>query len=75
MAGSYPQCIRYIREIWFKELFQKFTLFPKVLSRLALFAGAMIIANSVALATMERRQEIAMIKAVGAKSSIVLVAS
>ena len=49
-------------------------MFPLMLSGLALFAGAVIIANSVALATMERRREIAMMKAVGARGSRVLTA-
>ena len=56
----------------FKEVLDKFTVFPTILSGLALFAGAVIIANSVALATIERRREIAMMKAVGARGSRVL---
>jgi predicted lysophospholipase L1 biosynthesis ABC-type transport system permease subunit len=57
----------------YHELIDRFTVFPMIVSGLALFAAAVIIANSVALATMERRREIAMMKAVGAKSSRVLV--
>ena len=56
----------------FKEILDRVAVFPLMLSGLALFAGAVIIANSVALATMERRREIALMKAVGAKGSRVL---
>ncbi len=56
----------------FNEVFDRITILPKILSALALFTGAVIIANSVALATIERRREIAMMKAVGAKASRVL---
>ena len=58
----------------FKEVFHRVTILPSILSGLALFTGAVIIANSVALATMERRREIAMMKAVGARGSRVLTA-
>ena len=56
----------------FKDILDRIAVFPMALSALALFAGAVIIANSVALATMERRREIATMKAVGAKGSRVL---
>ena len=56
----------------FKDILDRIAVFPLVLSAMALFAGAVIIANSVALATMERRREIATMKAVGAKGSRVL---
>ena len=56
----------------FKAILERVVAFPLMLSGLALFAGAVIIANSVALATMERRREIAMMKAVGAKGSRIL---
>jgi putative ABC transport system permease protein len=56
----------------FRDILDRIAVFPLVLSAMALFAGAVIIANSVALATMERRREIATMKAVGAKGSRVL---
>ena len=56
----------------FKEVLDRITVLPSVLSALALFAGAVIIANSVALATLERRREIALMKTVGAKANKVL---
>ena len=58
----------------FKEILDRIAVFPLMLSELALFAGAVIIANSVALATMERRREIPMMKAVGARGSRILTA-
>ncbi|MDA1348660.1 MAG: ABC transporter permease [Chloroflexi bacterium] len=58
----------------FKDILDRIAVFPMVLSALALFAGAVIIANSVALATMERRRKIATMKAVGAKGSRILTA-
>ena len=57
----------------FKDILDRIAVFPTVLSIFALFAGAVIIANSVALATMERRREIAMMKAVGARGSRILI--
>ncbi|MCH8191819.1 MAG: FtsX-like permease family protein [Chloroflexi bacterium] len=56
----------------FKEILDRITVLPSVLSALALFTGAVIIANSVALATLERRREIALMKTVGAKANKVL---
>ena len=58
----------------FKEILDRVAVFPLMLSGLALFAGVVIIANSVALATMERRREIAMMKAVGARGARILTA-
>ena len=51
----------------FKAMLDRIAGLPAILSSLALFAGAVIIADSVALATMERRREFAIMKAVGAK--------
>lgn len=42
-----------------------FTQFPIVVTALALITSGIVIANSVALSTMERRREIAIMKAVG----------
>jgi putative ABC transport system permease protein len=50
----------------------RFALFPEIIAALSLFAGAVIIANSVALGMFERRREIAIMKAVGAKRRLVL---
>jgi predicted lysophospholipase L1 biosynthesis ABC-type transport system permease subunit len=50
----------------------KLALFPEVIAGLALFAGVIIIANTVALAMLERRREIGVIKAVGARRRTIL---
>lgn len=50
----------------------KMELFPIIIGALALFAGVIIIANTVALAMMERRREIAVMKAVGARRRTIL---
>jgi predicted lysophospholipase L1 biosynthesis ABC-type transport system permease subunit len=57
---------------FFNEWIDKFALFPEILAGLSLFAGAVIIANTVAMGMMERRREIAILKAVGAKRRLVL---
>jgi ABC-type antimicrobial peptide transport system permease subunit len=44
----------------------QFVLFPEIIAALSLFAGATIIGNTVALAMLERRKEIGVMKAVGA---------
>ncbi|HEX8919250.1 MAG TPA: FtsX-like permease family protein, partial [Chloroflexota bacterium] len=50
----------------------KFALFPEILAALSLFAGVVIIANAVAMNMMERRREIGIMKAVGARRRFVL---
>ena len=49
-----------------------FTAFPSLVAALGLIVGGVVIANSVALATMERRSEIAVMKAVGLQRERVL---
>src|SRR5205823_12961113 len=51
----------------FNKTIDKLVLFPEIIAALSLFAGAVIIANTVALAMLERRREIGIMKAVGAK--------
>jgi predicted lysophospholipase L1 biosynthesis ABC-type transport system permease subunit len=48
-----------------KKLINLFTVIPLVVVILSLFAGAVIIANTVSLATLERRQRIGVMKAIG----------
>ncbi len=43
----------------------QFTLFPRLVAALALLTGGIVIANAVALSTLERRREIGIMKAVG----------
>jgi len=56
----------------FSRVINQYALFPIALAALSLFAGAAIIANSVGLAVLERRREMGIMKAVGAKSRRVL---
>ena len=51
----------------FTRLLDQFLAFPLLLSLLSLFSGAILIANNVALAMLERRTEIGVLKAIGAK--------
>jgi predicted lysophospholipase L1 biosynthesis ABC-type transport system permease subunit len=54
------------------RILERATVFPLVLAALSLFAGAVIIANTVALAVLERRREIGVMKALGARSRTIL---
>lgn len=54
------------------RLLSQFTTFPIVVALLGLVVGGVVIANSVALTTMERRKDIAVMKAVGLQRSRVL---
>jgi ABC-type antimicrobial peptide transport system permease subunit len=57
----------------FADLLKTFRTFPLVLAALSLLAAVVIIANAVALSTMERRREIGLLKAVGAKARWVVI--
>lgn len=54
------------------RILDQFTSFPILVAALALVVGGIVIANSVALATLERRREIAIMKAVGLQRERVL---
>jgi ABC-type antimicrobial peptide transport system permease subunit len=56
----------------FFKIIDKLALFPEIIAALSLFAGAVIIANTVALAMLERRKELGVMKAVGAKRRTIL---
>lgn len=51
----------------FTRILDQFLAFPLLLSLLSLFSGAILIANNVALSVLERRTEIGVLKAIGAK--------
>ncbi len=53
-------------------LIDQFTSFPILVAALSLVVGGIVIANSVALSTLERRREIAVMKAVGVQRERVL---
>lgn len=57
----------------FADLLRQFRTFPLVLSGLALLAAVVIVANAVALSTIERRKEIGLLKSMGAKARWVIV--
>lgn len=56
----------------FGKLLDQFLAFPLLLSLLSLFSGAILIANNVALAMLERRTEIGVLKAIGAKQKRIM---
>ena len=55
------------------RLISQFAAIPTIVALLSLFAAAVIMANTVALATLERRRQIGILKAMGLKSSRVLM--
>ena len=54
------------------RLIDQFAAIPTIVALLSLFAAAVIMANTVALATLERRRQIGILKAIGLKSRSVL---
>jgi putative ABC transport system permease protein len=54
------------------RLIDQFAAIPTIVGLLSLFAAAVIMANTVALATLERRRQIGVLKAIGLKSGRVL---
>lgn len=55
-----------------ESLLGTFTAFPTLVAALGVIVGGVVIANSVALATLERRHEIAVMKSVGLQRERVL---
>ena len=55
------------------SIIDNITAFPVLLAFLSLIAGAVLIANNVALAVLERRTEMGVMKSIGADSGRVLV--
>ncbi len=56
----------------FSSLIDQLALFPEIIGALFLAAGAVIIANTVSLAMLERRKEIAVMKSIGASRRLIL---
>jgi len=69
---AFPMETRDLNDL-INRIIEQFTSFPTLVAALALFTGGIVIANSVALATIERRREIATMKAVGLQRERVLV--
>jgi predicted lysophospholipase L1 biosynthesis ABC-type transport system permease subunit len=64
--------IRFIDSL-VSRLIDQFAALPTVVGLLSLGAAAVIMANTVALATLERRRQIGILKAIGLKSNRVLI--
>ena len=71
LPGVFVIETRFINDL-INRLVNQFTSFPLLVATLALFTGGVVIANSVALSTMERRREIGVMKAVGLQRERVL---
>lgn len=66
--GKEPTDLSFITNI-FNQIIDQITAFPILLAMLSLIAGAVLIANNVALAVLERRTEMGVMKSLGADSS------
>ncbi|MCC7209903.1 MAG: ABC transporter permease, partial [Anaerolineae bacterium] len=71
VPGAFLLETKFLNEV-LNTLLEQFTAFPMLVAALGLFVGGVVIANSVALTTMERRREIAVMKAVGLQRERVL---
>jgi putative ABC transport system permease protein len=71
VPGTFLMEARLLNDI-INRVIDQMSSFPILVAGLALFTGGVVIANSVALSTLERRREIAIVKAVGLKRKRVL---
>jgi predicted lysophospholipase L1 biosynthesis ABC-type transport system permease subunit len=71
LPGTFLLEARLLNDI-INRLVEQLSSFPILVAGLALFTGGVVIANSVALSTLERRREIAIVKAVGLQRKRVL---
>lgn len=71
MAGTFVIETKLLNRL-LNEVIDRFVLLPSLVAALALVTGGIVIANSVALSTMERRREIAIMKAIGLQRERVL---
>lgn len=71
VPGTFILETRFINDL-LNRIIDQFTSFPLLVAALALVTGGIVIANSVALSTLERRREIAVMKAVGLQRERVL---
>jgi ABC-type antimicrobial peptide transport system permease subunit len=71
VPGAFVMETRLMNDL-LNRFIQQFTSFPILVASLALIVGGIVIANSVALSTLERRREIGIMKAVGLQRERVL---
>ena len=71
VPGVFVLETRFINDL-LNRIIDQFTSFPILVAALALVTGGVVIANAVALSTMERRREIGVMKAVGLQRERVL---
>jgi putative ABC transport system permease protein len=71
VPGTFVLETRFVNDL-VNRIVDQFTSFPILVAILALFTGGFVIANSVALSTMERRREIGVMKAIGLQRERVL---
>lgn len=71
VPGVFVLETRFLNDL-INRIIDQFTSFPILVAALALFTGGVVIANSVALSTLERRREIGIMKAVGLQRERVL---
>lgn len=71
VSGAYMVETKLFNEV-INSILDKVTAFPTLVAGLALLTGGIVIANSVALSTMERRREISIMKAIGLQRERVL---
>ncbi len=72
IPGVLPFDISFFEQL-IKRLLSQFTAIPTIVAALSLFAGAVIIANTVSLTTLERRRQVGVMKAIGLKGWRVLL--
>ncbi|MEP7288093.1 MAG: FtsX-like permease family protein [Chloroflexota bacterium] len=71
IPGVFPFDVGFF-ETLIRRLLEQFTAIPSIVAVLSLFAGAVIIANTVSLATLERRRQVGVMKAIGLSGRRVL---
>jgi ABC-type antimicrobial peptide transport system permease subunit len=71
IPGTFALETRFLNDL-INRLVDQFTSFPILVAGLALVTGGVVIANSVALSTLERRREIGVMKAIGLQRERVL---
>ena len=71
IPGAFVLETRFLNDL-INRIVRQFTSFPILVAGLALLTGGVVIANAVALSTLERRREIGVMKAIGLQRERVL---